>query len=276
MKKRRLIITGFFLFLFFISAFPAFSQLLNQLFLQDPTNTKDVTDVAFQVERFGIRFSINIIAVIILARFIYFKRHHNRDFVFTFILFNCINFLICFLLSNADLGIGFAFGLFAIFSIMRYRTETLPVKEMGYLFMSVAMGLMNSLAIAGWIVLVAINVFILLLALILDSSTTVTYSYDDSKQIKKNSKKIKKLLAQLSETGAEEMFYENQKKADSVQDDREENVQRIIYEKISLIKPEHRDEMIQDIRERTGLPVKSVDIIKIDLRDEQAEIQVHY
>ncbi len=121
-------------------------------------------------QEFGIRFLIDFIAILIVARGIYFARHKNRDFLFTLVVFNLINFLICFLLSGANLEIGFAFGLFAIFSIMRYRTVTLPVKEMGYLFISVAMGLLNSLATVqdDYFILVIGNAFIILLPLILD------------------------------------------------------------------------------------------------------------
>src|SRR5687768_10556685 len=96
---------------------------------------------------FLLRFGINLVMIYVLIRLIYYPRHKNKDFLFTFILFNVVNFLICILLSAAKIKMGFAFGLFAIFSILRYRTVTVPVREMGYFFISVAVGLINALAV---------------------------------------------------------------------------------------------------------------------------------
>ncbi|HTO38844.1 MAG TPA: DUF4956 domain-containing protein [Brumimicrobium sp.] len=181
---------------------------------------------------FGVRFLINVVTIFILARIIYFSRHRNTDFLFTLMLFNVVNFLICLLLSQATLEVGFAFGLFAIFSIMRYRTVTLPVKEMGYLFLSVATGLINALALPSgeyWILIIA-NVFILLLTFILEKVT----------------------------------LSGNNKTKD------------IIYERIDLIKPEKREEMIADLRERTGLDVQTVEILNINFLKDIAEIKIRY
>ena len=148
MKKLLFLLPAF----LFISIAPAFAQ---------DTNLVEKVVKDFNLGEMGIRFLINLVAIFIMVRLVYFAKHKNRDFMFTLILFNCVNFLICFLLSGANLGIGFAFGLFAIFSIMRYRTVTVPVKEMGYLFICIAMGLINSLATTqdNYMVLILANVF---------------------------------------------------------------------------------------------------------------------
>lgn len=199
-------------------------------------NLVDAVIRDFNLEEMGIRFLINMVAIFLLVRFIYYSRHKNKDFMFTLILFNCVNFLICFLLSGANLGIGFAFGLFAIFSIMRYRTVTVPVKDMGYLFICIAMGLINSLATTqdNYIALLFANAFILLLPLLLDRSNTPLSNNNN----------------------------------DLVQD--------VIYERIDLIKPEKREEMILDLRNRTGLLIHKIDIINIDLMQDMAVIKAHY
>jgi hypothetical protein len=80
------------------------------------------------------------------VRFIYYPKYRNNDFVFTFFLFNTILFVLCYLLAEADLKFGFAFGLFALFSMFRYRTVTVPIGEMGYFFLVVTLGIINSLA----------------------------------------------------------------------------------------------------------------------------------
>jgi len=92
-----------------------------------------------------IRDLVNLAALLILVRRIYYPRYRNKDFVFSFSLFNSIIFLVCFLLSSNQLNMGFAFGLFAIFSMLRYRTVTIPIREMGYFFLSIALAILNAL-----------------------------------------------------------------------------------------------------------------------------------
>lgn len=192
----------------------------------------DGKDLGFSVWELLIRFAINIVAVFILVRLIYYPRHKNKDFLFTFFLFNCLNFLICFLLSATKIKIGFAFGLFAIFSIMRYRTVVVPVKEMGYFFVCVSLGIINALATVddNYIILIGCNVFILGLTIILDRFINLTH----------------------------------------------ENVKEMVYERIDLIHPDHRTEMLADIHARTGLPVHRIDIIRIDFLKDVAVIHCYY
>lgn len=210
----------------------------------------------FNLQELGIRFLINLVAILILVRLIYFARHKNKDFQFTLILFNCVNFMICYLLSGANLEVGFAFGLFAIFSIMRYRTVTVPIKEMGYLFMSVAMGLINSLAGVqdNYILLISTNAFILLLPLMMDRGISETPT------------KTKTPKVPMPEIAV----------AKVTNDDSGILTQDILYERIDLIKPEMRKEMIDDLRNRTGLPIYKVDIINIDLMQDTAIVKAYY
>jgi hypothetical protein len=92
-----------------------------------------------------IRFFINFSVAFIIIRFIYYPIHRRKDYLFTYFLFNILIFFICILLNSVKLKLGFAFGLFAIFGILRYRTEQLPIKEMTYLFMIIAIAIINSL-----------------------------------------------------------------------------------------------------------------------------------
>jgi len=195
-------------------------------------NMLDTGGVGFDISELLARFGVNIVAIFILVRLIYYPRHKNKDFLFTFFLFNCLNFLICFLLSATKLKIGFAFGLFAIFSIMRYRTVVVPVKEMGYFFVCVAIGIINALANADdhYLVLIGCNVFILLLTLILDGKMNLNH----------------------------------------------ENVKEIKYERIDLIHPEKRPEMIADLIKRTGLPIHKIDIVNIDFLRDIALVHAYY
>lgn len=131
-------------------------------------NTEVVTE--FSLAEFGIRAVIDILSLLILVGLIYYPKYKNKDFIFTFSLFNVLNFLICFLLGSAKIKVGFAFGLFAIFSIMRYRTIVISIKDMGYFFICVALGMLNSLAVINEnvYVLILCNLFVLLLTFLLE------------------------------------------------------------------------------------------------------------
>ena len=91
------------------------------------------------------RLSFNIVVVFIIIKLIYTRRKDNNDFIFTFYIFNALIFFVAYLLSQIEIGIGFGFGLFALFAILRYRTDPIPIKEMTYLFLFVAIGMINSL-----------------------------------------------------------------------------------------------------------------------------------
>jgi Domain of unknown function (DUF4956) len=92
------------------------------------------------------RFALNLMVILILVRWFYFSTTRRKDFLFTYILISSIVFLLCFLLENVMLQIGFALGLFAIFGIIRYRTHAIPIKEMTYLFLIIGISVINALA----------------------------------------------------------------------------------------------------------------------------------
>ncbi len=108
-----------------------------------------MTDVLLNLTGFPgliLRFAINLIAAVTLVRYIYLRIKDKREFAFAFLLSNVLIFFLCYLMSGAQISMGFAFGLFAVFGILRYRTTTLPIKEMTYLFASIALALINGLA----------------------------------------------------------------------------------------------------------------------------------
>lgn len=187
---------------------------------------------AFDATDFGIRAAIDFIAVVVLVSLIYYPKHKNKDFIFTFVLFNVINFMICYLLGSAKIKIGFAFGLFAIFSIIRYRTIVVSIKDMGYFFVCVALGMLNSLASVqdNFKTLIICNVVILLLTFILERLD----------------------------------FIKN------------ENAKEIVYDKITLIKPEFRTELLADLNERTGLKIHRIDVVSIDYLKDVALLKAYF
>jgi len=93
-----------------------------------------------------IRFVFNMAVTVIIVRYLYYPAVKRKDYLFTYILISGVIFLLCFLLENVKLQIGFALGLFAIFGIIRYRTNPIPIKEMTYLFVIIGISVINALA----------------------------------------------------------------------------------------------------------------------------------
>ena len=92
------------------------------------------------------RLSINFFVAFVVIRLIYYPVHNRKVYLFTYFILNLLIFFVSYLLSGVKLQLGFAFGLFAIFGILRYRTEQLAIKEMTYLFVVIAIAIINALA----------------------------------------------------------------------------------------------------------------------------------
>jgi hypothetical protein len=122
--------------------------MINQL-MQLPEKIKlfdvEIIDYASFIELF-LRFTLNTGVLFLLVRWLYYSSTRRKDYLFTYFLIGSIVFLLCNLLGNVKIQMGFALGLFAIFGIIRYRTDQIPIKEMTYLFLVVAISTINALA----------------------------------------------------------------------------------------------------------------------------------
>lgn len=178
------------------------------------------------------KFSIDLVFLIVIARLIYYRVKDEKDYVFTYFMFNILTFFICYLLRKVPMEMGFALGLFAVFGILRYRTEAIPIRQMTYLFIVIGISMINALA----------NKSISILELIFTNSiiTVITYLID------------RVWFQSLEETKS------------------------ITYEKIELIKPERETELINDLKERTGLPIHAVKIDKVDFLRDTAQITIYF
>jgi len=92
------------------------------------------------------RFGFNLSIAFIIIKLIYYRDHNNNDFVFTYFMFNSLIFFFASILGSMTVNLGFAFGLFAVFAILRYRTDPIPIKEMTYLFIVITVGVINALS----------------------------------------------------------------------------------------------------------------------------------
>lgn len=93
-----------------------------------------------------LRFSFNFAIAFIIVRLIYQRNNNNNDFIFTYFMFNSLIFFFAYILGSIKINMGFAFGLFAVFAILRYRTDPIPIKEMTYLFIVITIGVINALS----------------------------------------------------------------------------------------------------------------------------------
>jgi len=136
-----------------------------------------MTDAASSIElfdklsdKFFWRLVIDFATMVIMLRFIYFPIHKKKDYLFTFFLFNLIIFIITYLLNKVDMSMGAAFGLFAVFSILRLRTEGLTSKDMTYLFVVIAVGLIAAVSKTSYFELCIINLIIVAVTFALDGN----------------------------------------------------------------------------------------------------------
>jgi hypothetical protein len=117
----------------------------------------------------AIKLMIDLIAIVLLVRFIYLKNYRRTDLFLTFFSFNIIVFFISYLLNRVEMSTGAAFGLFAIFSMLRYRTEGISARDMTYLFLCIAIGLISAVSTGSLIMLILIIGFIVVVTFLLES-----------------------------------------------------------------------------------------------------------
>lgn len=109
-------------------------------------------------------FGLNFLAAIIIVRWIYYRSKQSKNYIFTFLAFNSIIYFVVSFLTNLEISVGVGFGLFAIFSLLRYRTDPMPAREMTYLFIIIALPVMNSILASGgmWAQAALVNAIVIL------------------------------------------------------------------------------------------------------------------
>jgi hypothetical protein len=119
-----------------------------------------------------LKLGTDVFFTFIIIRLIFYPIYKDRDYFFTSFLINIAIFLICFLLASIKLKIGFAFGLFAVFSIIRYRTEQIPIRQMTYMFTVIIVAVLNALSdeTISYAELILANVVILLTIFIMEKN----------------------------------------------------------------------------------------------------------
>ena len=190
-----------------------------------------------------VRFFICMLVNWMIVHFLYFRKSKRRDFYFTFVIISMAIFFLVYLMMGMDRGkatMGVGLGLFGIFSIMRYRTDSMPVREMTYLFVVVCLSVVHAMA---------------------DSLGV------DSMGKMVGTPLIELLIIDII-TFAVIMFFERFLKVVA---------SKIVqYDRIELIKPERRKELIADLEQRLGLKVIAVRVGAVDFLRDMAVLRVYY
>ena len=177
------------------------------------------------------RFAFNMFFVWIIIQRLYWPKSHRRDYYFTFALISVSIFFLIYLLGGVKIKVGFALGLFAIFGIIRYRTESMSVREMTYLFVIIAVSVINALAVTlSYLELVVTNLIFLVCIRLCE----------DIPWLRHVSEKL------------------------------------VIYDRIELIHPDRRSEMIEDLKQRLGLDIIRVEVGAVDFLRDTAMIKIYY
>ena len=239
-----------FLFRFIQEDLAAFgdAQLNDDLPLDVQTITDALMTTGQKVAELGIRFALNLLVCWILVHFFYYRKSKRRDYYFTFMVFSSAMLTLLYIMGNVEVGVGLTLGLFAIFGVIRYRTETVPIREMTYLFVIIALAAANglapiysvvglntpaphyALACGNVAVMALVNALIVLLVWILESESLVRHT----------------------------------------------TTKLVLYDRIELIVPEKREELIADLEKRIGVKIENIEIGHVDFLKDAAFIKVFY
>jgi hypothetical protein len=190
-----------------------------------------------------IRFMLCLVVNWGIVNFLYFKKSRRRDFYFTFMIISVVIYFLVYLMMGMERGkatMGVGLGLFGIFSIMRYRTDSMPVREMTYLFVVVCLSVVHAMSSALGVDASGIITGTPLLELLVIDAITIAAITTFEKTLKVSATRL------------------------------------VQYDRIELIKPERREELKADLTQRLGVEVLKVEVGGIDFLRDMAVLRVSY
>lgn len=204
-----------------------------------------------------VRFAIDLFFLTLIVVYAIYPSQREREFAFTAVMLNVIVFFICFTMKKLELDLGLALGLFAVFGVLRYRTDAIRPKEMTYLFIVIGIGVINSLANkkTSYAEIALVN------SLIFGATMLKEWV-------------VGRVPGESN--GANEQQTSNGKKsADGKRSAAKKSPRHTIeYDRIEWLGDEHRETLLADIRQRTGLDVVKAEIKTIDLLQNKATIAI--
>ena len=190
-----------------------------------------------------LRFALCYLVNWIIVNFLYFKKAKRRDFFFTFMIISVAIFFLVYLMMGMDRGkatMGVGLGLFGIFSIMRYRTDAMPVREMTYLFVVVCLSVVHAMADTLGVNAAGVMIGTPLVELMVIDVIVIVSIVIFERSLKVHASKL------------------------------------VQYDRIDLIKPERREELKADLEARLGLKVVSVRVGAVDFLRDMTVLRVYY
>ena len=210
-----------------------------------------------------LRLAINTAVLFVMLYFIFFRFTKKKDDIFPFFLMGTMIFIICILLKKSEMNMGMALGLFAIFSIIRYRSENLVAKNLAYLFTVITISVINAMfdfphPVRG---IVLVNLIIIVTVLVLELGFSKFSKDILTKEEKKALKKEGKNTERKEAKKAEKKKYSRH---------------QVLYDNLGLLSLDKKDDLLMDISKRTGIEVDKVRIKKIDLINSNVILDVYY
>lgn len=194
-------------------------------------------------EKLLFRFLITFVFIFIIVRGLYYPVAKKKEYAFSYLMLGVVIFFISFTLKKFDLGTGMALGLFAIFGIIRYRTDSMPVKEMTYLFIVIGLSVINALT---------------------------------NKKVSYTELLFTNLIIVATTYAMERIWFSKSALENNLALVKPEAKQVIVYENLSLLKPESRAQLLEDLHNKTGLTINRIKINLINYKDNIAEISIYY
>ena len=195
-----------------------------------------------------IRFFLNLLVCWILVQFFYYRKSRRRDYYFTFMVFSTAMLMLLYIMGNVEVGVGLTLGLFAIFGVIRYRTETVPIREMTYLFVIIALAAMNGLAPVYKLV----------------GATSANPHYELSMGTVGIMALSNLLVVCLIWVLESERLLKHT------------STKLVLYDRIELIVPERRVELVADLEKRVGVKINNLEIGHVDFLKDAAFIKIFY
>jgi hypothetical protein len=222
-----------------------------------------------------VRFLLNLFFLSLLVRCAIHPNQSERAFAFTAVMMNVTVFFICFSLKKLELGLGMALGLFAIFGVLRYRTDAIRTKEMTYLFIVIGLAVINALSNhkTSYIELFAVNFSIIGAAMLKEAMLGKAADAEEARA-----------AAEARDVADTRDAAEARNAADAAEggppvvkggkDRKKQRKYAVEYDKLEWLGPEHESRLIDDLRARTGIDVQRVQVQNIDLRNRCASLTV--
>ncbi|MFK7736008.1 MAG: DUF4956 domain-containing protein [Pirellulaceae bacterium] len=208
-----------------------------------------------------VRFGIDLVVLLLLVFVAIFPNQRDRDFVFTAVMLNIIVFFICFTMKKLELDLGLALGLFAVFGVLRYRTDAIRPKEMTYLFIVIGVGVINALANkkTSYAEIALVNSVIVLGAIIKESFIKREFGKPSAGAVAESE------ALPVAASSVSKESRDGGKKCTKC---------TVEYDRLDLLSIDARDQLLADLEERLKMSINRAEVKTIDMLQNKATLTI--